>query len=64
MEIAKAVPWRGKEIVPSILESVVSAGFNFVRKSQEASSTVMVVRESVDISEDDVSLLKLGSATG
>ena len=61
-EIAKAVPSRGKEIVSCILESVVSAGFKFVRESQEVSSTVLVARESVDISEDDVSLLKLGSA--
>ena len=58
-EIVKAVPLRGKEIV---MESVVNAGLKFVRESQEASSTVMVARESVDISEDDVSLLKLGSA--
>ena len=61
-EIVKAVPLRGKEIVSCVLESVVNAGFKFIRESQEASSTVMVARESVDISEDDVSLLKLGSA--
>ena len=61
-ERAKAVPSRGKEIVLCILESVVRAGFKFIRESQEVSSTVMAARESVDISEDDVSLLKLGSA--
>ena len=59
-EIVKAVPLRGKDIVSCILESVVNAGFKFVRESQGES--VMVARESVDISEDDVSLLKLGSA--
>ena len=62
-EIVTAVPLRGKEIVSCILESVLIAGFKFVRESQEASSrTVMVARESINISEDDVSLLKLGSA--
>lgn len=62
-EIVRTVPLRGKEIVTCILECVLIAGFKFVRESQEASSrTVMVARESINISEDDVSLLKLGSA--
>ena len=62
-EIVQAFRSRGKEIVSCVLESVLIAGFKFVVESQEASSgRIMVTRESSNITEDDVSLLKLGSA--
>ena len=54
----------GKDVVSCYLESVLIAGFKFVRERQEdsQSSRFDVTTVNMNIVEDDVSLLKLGSA--
>ena len=54
----------GKDVVSCYLESVLIAGFRFVRERQEdsQSSRLDVTTVNMNIVEDDVSLLKLGSA--
>ena len=54
---------QGKNVVSCFLESVFGARFRFVRERQEGSSDrINVSTERMDIVEDDVSMLKLGSA--
>ena len=61
-EIVKDVP-QCKNVVSCFLESVFGAGFKFVRERQKDSSdSIYVSTERMDIVEDDVSMLKLGSA--
>ena len=61
-EIVKDMP-QGKNVVSCFLKSVFGAGFKFVRERQEDSSdNIYVSTERMDIFEDDVSMLKLGSA--
>ena len=61
-EIVKDIS-HGKNVVSCFLESVFGAGFKFVRERQEDSSNnIYVSTERMDIFEDDVSMLKLGSA--
>lgn len=62
-EIVKDMSSQGKNVVSCFLESVFIAGFKFVRERQEDSSGRMnVTTEQINIVEDDVSMLKLGSA--
>ena len=61
-EIVKDMSSQGKKVVSCFLESVFTAGFKFVRERQEDSSGRMnVTTEQINIVEDDVSMLKLGS---
>lgn len=61
--IVREMPSNAKAVVSCYLESVLSAGFKFVRERQEGSSgTRNATTGSVNISEHDVLLLKLGSA--
>ena len=54
---------QGKNVVSCFLESVFGAGFKFVRERQEDSSgSISVSTGRMDIVEDVVSMLKLGSA--
>ncbi|XP_078357910.1 uncharacterized protein LOC144642734 isoform X2 [Oculina patagonica] len=62
-EIVKDMSSQGKNVVSCFLESVFIACVKFVRERQEDSSgRINVVTERMNIVEDDVSMLKLGSA--
>ena len=62
-EIVKDMSSQGKNVVSCFPESVFIAGFKFVRERQEDStSRINVATGRMSIVEDDVSMLKLGSA--
>ena len=61
-EIVKDMPSEGKNVVACFLESVFIIGFKFVRGQADSSGRIYVTTERMNIVEDDVSILKLGSA--
>lgn len=63
-EIVKDMSSQDKNVVSCFLESVFIAGFKFVRERQEDSSgRINVTTGRMNIVQDNVSMLKLGSAS-
>jgi len=61
------MPSEGKNVkyvVVCFLETVFIVGFKFVRRQADSSGRINVTTVRMNIVEDDVSMLKLGSAAG
>ena len=61
-DFVKDMPSEGKNVVACFLESVFIVCFKFVRGQADSSGRINATTERMNIVEDDVSLLKLGSA--